>query len=333
MACWRQLLLLRPAAVPPRLPPLCRWAHLPCRVSQTHLRRSLACTAGALLTRSLSRAECDSLGSETKLQQAAPACTELRFEVRRWTDILRLLARALWLGAVLLPPLALALPAYLMPHHFLSWLELACLRSFELGGTCMIKLGQWASTRNDVLPPSLCRTLSSLHDAVPAHAFSHTERVIEVQRTTMLQRTSTCGGRSHLHSMCHADKSSEVCAKHLWALAASLRCASERLYALHWTFLPNLARFFQVHEGITMDGQHVAVKVLHPHVESLVAIDVYLLRQAAHAIERLVPLPGVKWLSLSESIDRFSTFMASQLDLTIEERRAARTLFSAQWLL
>jgi len=66
-----------------------------------------------------------------------------------------------------------------------------------------------------------------------------------------------------------------------------------------------------------MDGQKVAVKVLHPGVERTVAMDVFLLRRAARIAEWL-PLRGVRWLSLSESIDQFAMFMASQLDLTVE---------------
>eukprot|EP00966_Prymnesium_polylepis_P188239 4362627-Prymnesium_polylepis.1 len=60
------------------------------------------------------------------------------------------------------------------------------------------------------------------------------------------------------------------------------------------------------------------MEVLHPDVERLVAMDLCLLRASARLVERLVPLRGIRWLSLPESVDHFAAFMASQLDLTIE---------------
>ena len=53
------------------------------------------------------------------------------------------------------------------------------LRALVPGGACLIKLGQWASTRPDILPSSLCQTLSALHDSVPAHDLLHTKVTIE----------------------------------------------------------------------------------------------------------------------------------------------------------
>lgn len=101
------------------------------------------------------------------------------FEIRCASDAIRLLARAAWLGAVFLPPLLLLLPGLLLPSRFRRLLEEEMLRAFERGGACLIKLGQWASTRPDILPVSLCNTLSSLHDSAPAHHLRHSERAIE----------------------------------------------------------------------------------------------------------------------------------------------------------
>ena len=95
---------------------------------------------------------------------------------------LRLLGRALWLGLVLLPPLALLAISLLVPSRWRIYLteafEASLLAALERGGACTIKLGQWASTRPDVLPLSLCVRLGSLHDGVPPHALSHTRRAI-----------------------------------------------------------------------------------------------------------------------------------------------------------
>ena len=201
-----------------------------------------------------------------------------RLEVRTLLDVLRAAARALYIGALLVPSLLVLLPAYLFPSHCQAILETEMLRALERGGPCLIKLGQWASTRADILPPSLCRRLSSLHDGAPAHAFHHTEQAIESAFSAPLGRNFARLDVQPVGSGCIA----------------------------------------QVHLGETVEGTRVAVKVLHPNVERLVATDVYLLRTAARLVEQLVPLPGIRWLALSESVDHFATFMSSQLDLRHE---------------
>ena len=48
-------------------------------------------------------------------------------------------------------------------------------------GVLMIKLGQFLSTRADLLPEQALAVLTSLQDEVPAEPFSHVESVIEVE--------------------------------------------------------------------------------------------------------------------------------------------------------
>ena len=94
---------------------------------------------------------------------------------------LRLLLRAASLGLLLLPPLLLLLPVLFLDDANGSWqarFERALLGALERGGPCLTKLGQWASTRPDVLPPSLCATLSSLHHRVRPHSLAHTRAAI-----------------------------------------------------------------------------------------------------------------------------------------------------------
>ena len=54
-------------------------------------------------------------------------------------------------------------------------------------------------------------------------------------------------------------------------------------------------------------------QVLHPGVEAAVALDLYLMRTCAALVEVLLPLRGVRWLSLAESVDRFAAFMSAQV--------------------
>ena len=227
-----------------------------------------------------------------KREQAVAEETPVTFIVRGPADVVRLLARALWLGAVLVQPLMLLLPAVLLPDRFWQRLELAILQALQRGGPCTIKLGQWASTRPDVLPLSVCRTLASLHDDVPAHSLAHTHASIEA-----------AFGRPVGELFASLD-----------ARAVGSGCIA------------------QVHAAETLDGQRVAIKVLHPDVERQVAMDVLLLKAAAVMVERLLPLPGLRWLALAESVETFATFMASQLDLRREAANLERfrSNFAAQ---
>lgn len=93
---------------------------------------------------------------------------------------LRLLARALWLGSLLSLPLALGAACLLLP---VSWRPYAAAEScliwaLRRGGVCSIKFGQWASTRPDLLPPSLCSALGQLHSRAPVHSVQETCRQI-----------------------------------------------------------------------------------------------------------------------------------------------------------
>ena len=206
------------------------------------------------------------------------------FRVHTVADVLRLIARALWLGAVMLPPLLLLLPAYLLPELFQRRLELEMLRALQRGGPCTIKLGQWASTRPDVLPLSVCRTLATLHDTVPAHSIEHTRATIEA-----------AFGAPLTDLFAHVDP-----------VPVGSGCIA------------------QVHCGATAAGERVAIKVLHPGVIRQVALDVYLMRTAAKLVEDWLPVRGLRWLALSDSADEFAAFMASQLDLRREATNLAR---------
>eukprot|EP00900_Chrysochromulina_parva_P007116 jgi/Chrpa1/16405/Chrysochromulina_OHIO_Genome00005193-RA len=206
------------------------------------------------------------------------------FRVHTVADVLRLIARALWLGAVMLPPLLLLLPAYLLPEFFQRRLELEMLRALQRGGPCTIKLGQWASTRPDVLPLSVCRTLATLHDTVPAHSVEHTRATIEAAFGAPLTKL-----------FAHVDP-----------VPVGSGCIA------------------QVHCGATAAGERVAIKVLHPGVIRQVALDVYLMRTAAKLVEDWLPVRGLRWLALSDSADEFAAFMASQLDLRREATNLAR---------
>ena len=120
-------------------------------------------------------------------------------------------------------------------------------------GVLMIKLGQFLSSRADLLPEQALAALSSLQDEVPPEPFSHVVSVIESelgkpveQIFSMLERKATA--------------------------AASLG---------------------QVHKATLLaTGAQVAVKVQRPHIEQLVGMDLSTLRFVIRVINRFVDTNG-----------------------------------------
>ena len=201
-------------------------------------------------------------------------------------DAPRLAFRACWLLILLLPPLLLLIPALLFPtgsEQQCRWrarFEEALLRALERGGPCLTKLGQWASTRPDLLPPSLCATLASLHHSVRPHSLAHTKRAIADAFGSPAEELLLEVSDKPVGSGCIA----------------------------------------QVHTARARDGRQLAVKVLHPNVARLVADDLYLMQLGAGGAQAVLGtmISGLRWLAVSDALDEFAHFMGEQLDLTRE---------------
>src|SRR5712671_495134 len=116
-------------------------------------------------------------------------------------------------------------------------------------GVLMIKLGQFLSSRADLLPQRALDVLGSLQDEVPPAPFSHVVSVIE----------------SELHQP-------------VSALFSSLEPEATAAASLG-----------QVHRGVLAStGQHVAVKVQRPNIERLVNMDLSTIRFVIWVISRFV---------------------------------------------
>src|SRR5260370_24079303 len=120
--------------------------------------------------------------------------------------------------------------------------------AIELGGL-MIKLGQFLSSRADLLPEQALAVLASLQDEVPAEPFSHVVSVIEEELGKPIEQLF-----SYVESKATA--------------AASLG---------------------QVHKAeLASTGEEVAVKVQRPHIEQLVRMDLNSLKFVIRVITRFV---------------------------------------------
>src|SRR5947209_3054339 len=116
-------------------------------------------------------------------------------------------------------------------------------------GVLMIKLGQFLSSRADLLPEKALAVLASLQDEVPAEPFSHVVSVIEAELGQPVE---------HLFSTLERQATA----------AASLG---------------------QVHKGgLASTGEEVAVKVQRPHIDQLVRMDLSSLKFVIWVITRFV---------------------------------------------
>src|SRR3974390_43939 len=116
-------------------------------------------------------------------------------------------------------------------------------------GVLMIKLGQFMSSRADLLPEQALAVLSSLQDEVPAEPFSHVVSVIEEELGKPIDQIF-----SHVETKATA--------------AASLG---------------------QVHKAtLASTGEEVAVKVQRPHIDQLVRMDLGSLKFVIRVITLFV---------------------------------------------
>ena len=116
-------------------------------------------------------------------------------------------------------------------------------------GVLMIKLGQFLSSRADLLPEQALAVLTSLQDEVPAEPFSHVVSVIEEELGKPIE---------HIFSVLERTATA----------AASLG---------------------QVHKAVLAStGEKVAVKVQRPHIEQLVRMDLGSLKFVIRVISRFV---------------------------------------------
>jgi aarF domain-containing kinase len=159
-----------------------------------------------------------------------------------------------------------------------AWLEKAC-RALEKSGPVFIKFGQWASTRPDVFSQEICSVLSTLQSNVRAHSKKFTLKELRQSFT------------------------------------------AEQLQYISVGELIGSGSMAQVHAGsLNLPGKDplpIAIKVLHPHTEQRVGVDLLLLRIGAKLISLY---PGNRWLSLTESVEQFRLLLDQHADLKAEAK-------------
>jgi len=154
--------------------------------------------------------------------------------------------------------------------------------ALEALGPIFVKFGQMLSTRRDLLPNDLADELAKLQDQVPP--FPSAEAAAEIERSL---------GRpiSDVFSSFERDP------------VASASIA-------------------QVHLAVLADGREVAVKVLRPDVEAIIARDLALLDTAAGLVEKL--WADGRRLKPREVVAEFAKHLDDELDLMREAANASQ---------
>ncbi|GMF11952.1 unnamed protein product [Phytophthora lilii] len=153
----------------------------------------------------------------------------------------------------------------------------------QVSSPTVMKFLQWASTRRDMFPASFCDRFEKFHEHAPMHSWQQTEDALR---------------------MAFGDKWRDV-----------LEVDSDPIGS---------GCIAQVYRGrIRETNEEVAVKVIHPHVKQMVALDLQLLRGFVAMLE---VVPTLRWLGGKDSVTEFASLMERQLNLRVEGENL--TLFS-----
>lgn len=151
----------------------------------------------------------------------------------------------------------------------------------EMGGL-LIKLGQFFSSRVDILPQEYTDELSLLQDQVPPADTS----LVKKRLTEELQQD----------------------------LGQVFAYLSEQPLAA--------ASLGQVHEGRLLSGERVAVKVLRPGIEEIIAVDLRAIRVVIKGIERYTD--WLRNVDIDAIYAEFKETMEEELDYLLEGQHADR---------
>ena len=153
---------------------------------------------------------------------------------------------------------------------------------FEELGPTFVKLGQILSIRQDVLPDSLVAELRKLQDTVPPFPGVQARGIIERE---LGQKVETLFG--------------------------------------HFDEVPRASgSMAQVHEAITLAGDHVVVKVQRPGIQDVIETDLEIMSHLAGLIEKYVE--GAKIFGPLNLVREFSKIIRRELDFTAEANHMER---------
>ena len=199
--------------------------------------------------------------------------------------------------AVRISPIILTSPASILSSRVNDVMWRYTLYSIQKLGPAFVKISQWAATRRDIFSPSLCDKLSTLHDANFLHSWKY----------TFQQLQETLGEEYHIVMDGTEDQS----------------CALKKsTLVLDPNQVIGSGSVAQVYKATLINNSHrqeVAIKVLHPNIQSKIERDLSLMKRIAELLHSL-PLQYIQMMNLPHVQENFAQVMRAQIDLQIESR-------------
>ncbi|XP_066999575.2 uncharacterized aarF domain-containing protein kinase 2 isoform X2 [Anabrus simplex] len=246
-----------------------------------------------------------------------------------WTvwEITQTFIRIIQLICTFLPVLLLY-PLSLICYRFKNVWYSVLLFGIEFSGPIFVKLGQWASTRRDIFPEELCSHLAKLQRKIRPHSWYYTKKTLE--------KAYGSGWRNVFVNIDKIPIGSGCCAQvyKAWINLEKLKTTmpldlatfdssknSFIVEGLELLGVGNLLDCLTINEEMADNRgangfSPVAVKVLHPRIETLLRRDLLILKTMADMVTWLIP--SLRWLSLDDCVDDFSHLMKSQVNFCEE---------------
>jgi hypothetical protein len=206
---------------------------------------------------------------------------------RFWTS-----ARRIASLACLATPLAIMMPLSYVSETCHRWSWDYALWGIEQAGPTLIKLVQWATTRQDLFSPEFCLHFGKLRDETQGHSFAATQLILAEEFVGTGREPSQ------------------------WLEMDPKPIGSGCIAQVYRGRLIKGTSKYPA-------GTEIAVKIQHPGIWHKVCVDFYLLAKVAKFLEGL-PRLNLKYLSLADTVRQFRDIMLPQLDLRIEAANLQR---------
>ncbi len=157
--------------------------------------------------------------------------------------------------------------------------------AIRMGGV-MIKVGQFLSSRLDVLPPEITEELAGLQDEVPPEAFEDIRPLAEAELG------------APLHEKYESFEETPLAAASLGQVHRARLCVN----------------------GNGEEFCNVVVKIQRPHIDQLIEVDLSALRQVGGWLQRYPPVG--KRVDVPALIEEFATTIREEIDYLAEGRNA-----------
>lgn len=178
-----------------------------------------------------------------------------------------------------------------------------------------VQLAQWAGSRTDLFPRTLCILFGKLHSNGKPHSFKHTKRVIERAFGRPFSEIFDEFGETPMGIGAIAQVYKAVLNPSL--LPDDYLGSPKHIdnpsptSVIGRTLIPSS----DDQRPPKVPSAAVAIKVLHPGVEKMISRDLKIMLFFAQVLNLF---PGMEWLSFPDEVRVFGSMMMSQLDLRIE---------------